>query len=143
MSKDLNSNILVKPALAPAATTGDRTSSAIDVSGAESITLAVHVGAITTLDGTNKLTLSALFGDSSSGGGVAADSGAYTNGKDSDGDSWDLILDASAEANHTYLVQVENRTLKKYVELKLTAASSPSAIIGAQVILGDLRRAPN
>lgn len=144
--RDLNANMQVVNSLAPAATTGSRNGASVDISGAETAVALLHVGAVTTLNDTDKLTLTVLTSDTDDvATGVAIDADAYLGPRDQDGTVWARVLNlAFAAASRVYQVGFINKGAgKKYAFLVLTAAGSPSAIVGGSIALGSLREAPN
>lgn len=142
--QDISSQIKVTGSIAPAAQTITVTASAgVSLAPGEAAAAIVHVGAVTTLDGTNKFTLTILTGDDSGGSGAAAiDTDAYITPRDEAGAEWDRVLDADATANTTFKVGFLNKSNHAYAFAKLTAASSPSAIIGVVIAVGGLKQRP-
>ncbi len=142
MSKDSSLQITTKGSLAPVASTSTKTGEIVDLANAEAIRVDIHVGAITTLDGTNKFTATFQTDSDSAGGTMAnVDSGDYVNPTDNAGVAWDRILDADAVANTVYSFTVKNTAGLRYGRVLLTAASSPSAVLGATVLMTHLRHA--
>ncbi len=144
--RDINANVQVIDALSPAATTGTRTGLGIDVAPGETLMFAVSVGAVTTLNDTDKMTFTVKSSDTNDEStAVALDADAYIGPRDQDGTVWARVLNlAFAAADRCYQFGVINKaTGKRYFFLVETAAASPSAIVGASAILAGLREAPN
>lgn len=144
-NKDINAKVQVYHTIAPAAHTTTRSGAAVDMEGAESGMVLLAVGAVTTLNNTDKVTLSILLGDTTDiNAAVAIDADAYHSPRDMDGNDWAQVLDASfPNANTVYQVGFENKTNSRYAFAKLTSAGSPVATMGASIVKGDLRLAPN
>lgn len=144
--RDINANVKAVRSLSPAATTGSRNGAGVDLSPGEAAMAIVNVGAVTTLDDTNKLTLTILTSDTNDvATGVAIDADAYTSPRDEAGVVWARVLNlAFAAADRNYQVGFINKAAgKKYAFAVLTAAASPSAIVGVAIVLAGLREAPN
>jgi len=143
MSKDISAIIAPRVSIAPVAVTGTVEGVGVDVSDCDSFAVVIPVGVITTLNATDKLTATVLLGpDSTIGNATAVDAAGYINPRDSDGDDWDRILDASAEAARVYYFGVMNLTNSLFAFVKLTAAGSPSVVLAAAIVKGNLRVAP-
>lgn len=140
MSKDISLDIVSKVSVPAAAATSTRTGEIVDLAGAEAIRVDIPLGAITTLDGTNKFTMTFQTDSDSAGGTMAnVDSGDYIDPSNNAGAIWDRILDADAVANTVYSVGIKNTAGLRYGRVLLTAASSPSVVLAANIILGHNR----
>lgn len=144
-NKDINAKVQVYHSIAPAAHTTTREGAAVDMAGAESGMALLAVGAVTTLNDTDKVTLTILIGDTTDiAAATVIDADAYTSPRDMSGAEWARILNASfASANTVYQVGFENKTNGQYAFAKLTSAGSPVATMGVSIVKGDLRLSPN
>lgn len=144
--RDLNANVQAICALAPAATTATRVGLGIDISPGESLMFTVNVGAVTTINDTDKITFTVKSSDTNDESTASAvDSDAYIGPRDQDGTTWARVLNASFDdASRAYQFGVINKgTGKRYFFLVATVAASFSAILGSTAVLGGLREAPN
>lgn len=146
MPKDINSRVRALRSLSPAAHTTSRNGAGVAIGGAGSIMVKVDVGAVTTLNSTDKVTFTVKFGpDSDISNATAVSSSDYYHGARSEtGDAWTRVLDDTFVApDIDYQFGVENVTNAAYAFVVATSAGSPSVICGASIILGDLPVSPN
>jgi len=141
MIKDLNLLSRAHLSIAPASKTATSSSeTVVDVSNAESITVIVPVGVVTTADGSNLFTFTVLGGSSSDGSdAVAVDSSAYLDPKDSTGAVWDRLINATTEGPACYQFGVKNLRNDRYMFVRETVTGTVSAVLGAMILLGDRR----
>ncbi len=142
---DINSKVRVLRSLSPAASTTDRNGAAVALNGAAALMLSMAVGAVTTLDDTNKYTLKCFMGpDTDIANATEVDADAYLHPRTETGAAWLRILNlAFAGADRCYQVGIVNKRGDAYAFAQLIKAASPSAIIGVDVILGTMPQSPN
>ena len=141
--RDINANVQAVRSLSSAATTATRTGVGIDTAGHEAVMLIVNVGAVTTLNDTDKLVLSVTGSQTNdSATGVALASDEYLNARDQNGIAWNLGLQlATVAPDINYQVGLINKSGYRYLFPVLTASGSPSAIVGVGAVLGKPREA--
>jgi len=139
MQRDLHSNILDKPALAPQAVTGTVTGAWIDTTvagGFEGLLFILNWGAVTTLNSTNFLTPKLQEANDPVAQADAADVAAadYLN---------TVAPPAAVNSDvHGTTSRLGYRGYKRFVRLVLTATLSPSVFASAVAVLSHPKYAP-
>lgn len=144
MNRDLNANVKAVQSIAPAALTATTEGGYVDLAeAAGGLMVILSAGVISAADGSNYMTLTIETNDTGSGSGTAIDADAYLDPRDSDGTTWDRLINATAEGSKTYQVGFINKSNHRYARVVLTETSTFSGILGANIVLGPLKRAPN
>jgi len=139
MQRDLHSNILDKPALAPQAVTGTVTGPWLDTAqagGFEGATAIINYGAVTTLDATHTLTPKLQEANDPVAQADAADVAAadYLNAV-----APPAVVNSDV---HGTTQRIGYRGYKRFVRLVLTAAGGPSVLVSAVWVLSHPKFAP-
>lgn len=141
MDKDLNFLSQAVASITPASRTATTSSELVaDVSNAESITVFVPIGTVTTADGSNLFTFTVLGGAVSDGSdATAVDSSAYLDPKTQGGAVWDRIINATTEGDVVNQFGVKNLRNDRYMFVRATKTGTASAVFGAHIVLGNRR----
>lgn len=156
--RDLAANIRAVDSIAPQAVTGTVTGAYVKVYPAEALAVLLNVGAITTLNANDKLTVTLLGSNDSAGAGAvalaAADYYALTDETysaevaASTADpkvptTWNGVLDNLTVANRVYQMGIMNTENYQYMAVVVTGAGNPSALLAAMIVKGVMAQSPS
>ena len=133
--KDLARNFDYSQSIDPASYTATKTGDEVDLTSVDSALVVVNIGAVATADASNLFTFTLTQATASGGTFAAADSGQYDVV-----DSWDRLINATAEANDVKAFNFRPAKAKPYVKVVATETGTASAIFGATVIFTKTRQ---
>lgn len=114
----------------------------VDTQGFESLTFILNVGDFVTFDGTNNLTVTVEESDASDGTGMAAvAAGDYLVARNEAGVTWDRLLNAAAEDEESYILEVKLNQ-KRYKRIVVTEAGIVVVPMSVTAVLGLARHKP-
>jgi len=142
--RDINAACKAVTSIKAASITATETGEIVDMLGASSVMVIVPVGAVATADASHYFTFTFVTGtDAALGDAAAIASGSYMGAKDEDLNTWDRIINSTAEADTCYSFGVNiDKVGERWGRVLATETGTAEAIFGAIVVLCYNRHQP-